>query len=130
MNIKSALCSRSVPSTIFLNNNDTDFSQLVLFSVIQIFHSDDGFTFSDIEPVIEAAQRVKENGTTRFCMGAAWRDLAGRRGGFELILQIVLELKEVKTQHEHTACRIGLYAESQGIIENNFLDPVFRDKLT
>jgi biotin synthase len=43
----------------------------------------------DIEPVLEAARKAKENGSTRFCMGAAWRDLAGRKRGFERILQMV-----------------------------------------
>ncbi|KAF8527897.1 biotin synthase [Hysterangium stoloniferum] len=46
-----------------------------------------------IEPVIEAARRAKENGSTRFCMGAAWRDLAGRKRGFEKILEMVREVR-------------------------------------
>ncbi|CAA7258805.1 unnamed protein product [Cyclocybe aegerita] len=47
----------------------------------------------DIEPVLEAARKAKENGSTRFCMGAAWRDLAGRKRGFERILQMVREVR-------------------------------------
>ncbi|KAG2155438.1 biotin synthase BioB [Suillus clintonianus] len=47
----------------------------------------------DIEPVIQAARKAKENGSTRFCMGAAWRDLAGRKRGFERILQMVREVR-------------------------------------
>ncbi|KAJ3811836.1 biotin synthase [Lentinula aff. lateritia] len=47
----------------------------------------------DIDPVIEAARKAKENGSTRFCMGAAWRDLAGRKRGFERILQMVREVR-------------------------------------
>ncbi|KAH7883825.1 biotin synthase, BioB [Phlebopus sp. FC_14] len=47
----------------------------------------------DIEPVIEAARKAKANGSTRFCMGAAWRDLAGRKRGFERILQMVREVR-------------------------------------
>lgn len=43
----------------------------------------------DIEPVIEAARRAKENGSTRFCMGAAWRDLNGRKRSFDRILEMV-----------------------------------------
>jgi biotin synthase len=39
--------------------------------------------------VLEAARKAKENGSTRFCMGAAWRDLAGRKRGFERILTMV-----------------------------------------
>ncbi|KAF9243878.1 biotin synthase [Melanogaster broomeanus] len=47
----------------------------------------------EIEPVLEAARKAKENGSTRFCMGAAWRDLAGRKRGFERILQMVREVR-------------------------------------
>ncbi|KAI9636533.1 biotin synthase [Dioszegia hungarica] len=47
----------------------------------------------DIEPVLEAARQAKANGSTRFCMGAAWRDLAGRKSGFEKILKMVTEVR-------------------------------------
>ncbi|KAI0094582.1 biotin synthase [Irpex rosettiformis] len=47
----------------------------------------------EIEPVLEAARKAKENGSTRFCMGAAWRDLAGRKRGFEKILTMVREVR-------------------------------------
>jgi biotin synthase len=43
----------------------------------------------DIEPVLAAAREAKANGSTRFCMGAAWRDLAGKKSGFERILKMV-----------------------------------------
>ncbi|KAF8587300.1 biotin synthase [Ramaria rubella] len=46
-----------------------------------------------LEPVIEAARQAKANGSTRFCMGAAWRDLAGRKRGFERILEMVREVR-------------------------------------
>ncbi|KAF8649877.1 hypothetical protein AX16_005639 [Volvariella volvacea WC 439] len=47
----------------------------------------------DIEPVLEEARKAKANGSTRFCMGAAWRDLAGRKRGFEKILTMVREVR-------------------------------------
>ena len=47
----------------------------------------------DIEPVLKAARQAKENGSTRFCMGAAWRDIAGRKRGFERILTMVREVR-------------------------------------
>ncbi|KAF8845325.1 biotin synthase [Paxillus ammoniavirescens] len=47
----------------------------------------------DVEPVLEAARTAKANGSTRFCMGAAWRDLAGRKRGFERILHMVREVR-------------------------------------
>ncbi|CAE6433380.1 unnamed protein product [Rhizoctonia solani] len=45
------------------------------------------------EPVIQAALKAKENGSTRFCMGAAWRDLQGRKSGFNRILEMVREIR-------------------------------------
>lgn len=47
----------------------------------------------ELEPVLEAARKAKENGSTRFCMGAAWRDLSGRKRGFERILDMVREVR-------------------------------------
>lgn len=49
----------------------------------------------DIEPVLEAARKAKANGSTRFCMGAAWRDLAGRKSGFKRILEMVTEVRKM-----------------------------------
>jgi biotin synthase-like enzyme len=46
-----------------------------------------------IEPVIEAARKAKANGSTRFCMGAAWRGLEGKKSGFEKILKMVSEVR-------------------------------------
>ncbi|WVN91155.1 biotin synthase [Cryptococcus depauperatus CBS 7841] len=46
-----------------------------------------------IEPVLVAAREAKANGSTRFCMGAAWRDLAGKKSGFERILEMVREVR-------------------------------------
>jgi biotin synthase len=36
----------------------------------------------DVEEVLAAARRAKNEGATRFCMGAAWRDAPPRRGVF------------------------------------------------
>ncbi|KAG6767581.1 hypothetical protein POTOM_028791 [Populus tomentosa] len=44
------------------------------------------------ETVIEAAKRAKEAGSTRFCMGAAWRDTIGRKTNFNQILDYVKEI--------------------------------------
>jgi len=49
----------------------------------------------ETEPVLEAARKAKENGSTRFCMGAAWRDLSGRKRGFERILEMVREIRKM-----------------------------------
>lgn len=39
------------------------------------------------------ARKAKANGSTRFCMGAAWRDLHGRKNGFKRILEMVREVR-------------------------------------
>ena len=48
-----------------------------------------------LEPVLKAAHQAKENGSARFCMGAAWRDLAGCKCGFERILEMVKGVRAI-----------------------------------
>lgn len=64
----------------------------------------------DIEPVLEAARKAKANGSTRFCMGAAWRDLVGRKRGFERILQMV---KEVRAMNMEVCTTLGMLSPDQ-----------------
>jgi biotin synthase len=42
-----------------------------------------------VESVLAAARIAKEKGSTRFCMGAAWRDMRGRRTSLRNIRQMV-----------------------------------------
>lgn len=42
-----------------------------------------------VEQVYEQALKAKENGSTRFCMGAAWRDMRGRKSNLKRIAQMV-----------------------------------------
>jgi biotin synthase len=42
-----------------------------------------------VESVLEAARIAKENGSTRFCMGAAWRDMRGRKNSLRNIKDMV-----------------------------------------
>ena len=42
-----------------------------------------------VQEVLEAAKRAKEAGSTRFCMGAAWRELGGKKNAFKHILNMV-----------------------------------------
>jgi len=44
---------------------------------------------SSVDSVLEAARIAKSNGSTRFCMGAAWRDMRGRKSGLKNIKQMV-----------------------------------------
>ncbi|WFD21600.1 biotin synthase [Malassezia equina] len=47
----------------------------------------------DLDIVLEEARRAKANGSTRFCMGAAWREVGGRKRGFTRILEMVREIR-------------------------------------
>ncbi len=42
-----------------------------------------------VESVLAAARVAKENGSTRFCMGAAWRDMRGRKTSLRNIREMV-----------------------------------------
>ncbi|CAI5759229.1 unnamed protein product [Candida verbasci] len=45
-----------------------------------------------IDEVFEKAKISKDNGSTRFCMGAAWRDMTGRKSGLKKISEMVAKI--------------------------------------
>lgn len=47
------------------------------------------------ESVLEAAKIAKNNGSTRFCMGAAWRDMRGRKSGLKNIKEMVSGVRDM-----------------------------------
>ncbi|XP_011014399.1 PREDICTED: biotin synthase-like [Populus euphratica] len=64
------------------------------------------------ETVIEAAKRAKEAGSTRFCMGAAWRDTIGRKTNFNQILDYV---KEIRDMGMEVCCTLGMLEKQQAV---------------
>ncbi|KAI9268298.1 biotin synthase [Phascolomyces articulosus] len=64
----------------------------------------------DTGEVLDAAQRAKDAGSTRFCMGAAWRDLAGRKSNFKKILGYV---KAIRGMGMEVCCTLGMLNETQ-----------------
>lgn len=50
---------------------------------------------STVDSVLEAARIAKSNGSNRFCMGAAWRDMRGRKSGLKNIVQMVKGVREL-----------------------------------
>ncbi len=50
---------------------------------------------STVDSVLEAARIAKGNGSNRFCMGAAWRDMRGRKSGLKNIVQMVKGVREM-----------------------------------
>lgn len=65
----------------------------------------------DLETVKAAAIKAKENGSTRFCMGAAWRDMHGRKSGLKKISEMVKYINdELKME---TCVTLGMVNEDQ-----------------
>ena len=44
------------------------------------------------DDVLKKAREAKENGSTRFCMGAAWREMHGRKTNMKKICEMVTEI--------------------------------------
>jgi len=62
------------------------------------------------DAVIESAKKAKEAGSTRFCMGAAWRDTVGRKTNFNQILDYV---KEIRGMGMEVCCTLGMLEKQQ-----------------
>jgi biotin synthase len=62
----------------------------------------------DIDTVVAAARQAKENGATRFCMGAAWRSPKDR--DMEKVEEMV---REVKALGLETCATLGMLEEGQ-----------------
>lgn len=59
--------------------------------------------------VLEYAQKAKEAGSTRFCMGAAWREVRDNRD-FDRVLDMVKGINEMGME---VCCTLGMITESQ-----------------
>jgi biotin synthase len=62
----------------------------------------------DIADVVATARLAKENGASRFCMGAAWR--GPKQRDLEPVLEMV---REVKALGLETCCTLGMLKEGQ-----------------
>ncbi|ANB15151.1 biotin synthase [Sugiyamaella lignohabitans] len=63
-----------------------------------------------VEQVISEARLAKENGSTRFCMGAAWRDMKGRKSGLKRIANMVSEVNKLGLE---SCVTLGMVNEEQ-----------------
>ncbi|MCC7304967.1 MAG: biotin synthase BioB [Alphaproteobacteria bacterium] len=61
------------------------------------------------DKVLEEARKAKESGSTRFCMGAAWREVQDGRG-FDRVLEMV---RGVKALGMEACCTLGMLTEDQ-----------------
>ncbi|MBL0420743.1 biotin synthase BioB [Ramlibacter sp. AW1] len=77
----------------------------------QSVHHDTGLAASkllDVQAVREAALAARENGATRFCMGAAWR--APKDRDIEQVGELVRTVKDLGLQ---TCCTLGMLSAPQ-----------------
>lgn len=63
----------------------------------------------DPREVVECARRAREKGATRFCMGAAWREVRDGKA-FERVLAMI---REVKALGLETCVTLGMVSEEQ-----------------
>ncbi|NIG54715.1 biotin synthase BioB [Chitinophaga sp. Cy-1792] len=63
------------------------------------------------ETVIEHAQKAKDNGSTRFCMAAAWREVRDNRD-FDRVIDMVKGVNELGME---VCCTLGLLTEEQAV---------------
>ena len=63
----------------------------------------------EVDEVLTAAQRAKDTGSTRFCMGAAWREVRDNRD-FDKVLDMVQGVNELGLE---VCCTLGMLTESQ-----------------
>lgn len=48
-----------------------------------------------VDEVLAAAREAKENGSTRFCMGAAWREMKGRKSNLKKVKEMIRGVHEL-----------------------------------
>ncbi|MCS6794513.1 MAG: biotin synthase BioB [Raineya sp.] len=65
----------------------------------------------DVQTVLQKAQEAKQAGSTRFCMGAAWREVRNNRD-FDKVLEMV---KGVAQMGLEVCCTLGMLTEEQAL---------------
>ncbi|MEO1449275.1 MAG: biotin synthase BioB [Bacteroidota bacterium] len=63
----------------------------------------------DTDVVLDKARQAKDNGSTRFCMGAAWREVRDNRD-FDRVLDMVKGVNELGLE---VCCTLGMLTEEQ-----------------
>ncbi|CAK4066718.1 unnamed protein product [Aphanomyces euteiches] len=64
-----------------------------------------------VDEVLEMAARAKKAGSTRFCMGSAWREV-GKKNAFKDVLTMV---REVNKMGMEVCCTLGMLTEEQAV---------------
>jgi biotin synthase len=63
-----------------------------------------------VQEVLAAAQQAKTAGSTRFCMGAAWRELGDKKNAFRHILEMVRGVNDMGLE---VCCTLGMLTAEQ-----------------
>jgi len=64
-----------------------------------------------VEEVLEAANEAKVNGSTRFCMGASWREIRDNKD-FEKVLTMIRGVNQMGLE---VCCTLGMVTEEQAL---------------
>eukprot|EP00475_Leptophrys_vorax_P010859 TRINITY_DN17428_c0_g1_i1.p1 TRINITY_DN17428_c0_g1~~TRINITY_DN17428_c0_g1_i1.p1 ORF type:complete len:324 (+),score=21.97 TRINITY_DN17428_c0_g1_i1:418-1389(+) len=68
--------------------------------------------FMPEDEVLAAARKAKEGGSTRFCMGTAWRGATGHTEEFNKVLGYVREIKDMGME---VCCTLGMLSSEQAV---------------
>ncbi|KAJ5980230.1 hypothetical protein N7481_007528 [Penicillium waksmanii] len=83
MNIKTGGCSEDCSYCAQSSRHDTGLKATKM---------------SPVDDVLEKARIAKSNGSTRFCMGAAWRDMRGRKTSLKNVKAMVSGIREMNME--------------------------------
>jgi len=76
------------------------------------YHTDiDTHKLMTLDSVIEQAKNAKENGSSRLCMGAAWREVRDNRD-FDNVVEMVQAVNELGME---VCCTLGMLNEEQAL---------------
>ena len=76
------------------------------------YHTDiDAHGLLDTDSVVDAANKAKAAGSTRFCMGAAWREVRDNRH-FDQVIDMV---ERVSATGLEVCCTLGMLSEQQAL---------------
>lgn len=76
------------------------------------YHTDvDAHKLMSVESVIEQAQNAKANGSSRLCMGAAWREVRDNRD-FDSVVEMVQAVNDLDME---VCCTLGMLNEDQAL---------------
>lgn len=95
MNIKTGGCSEDCKYCSQSSRNDTGLKAEKLVQV---------------DDVVREAALAKQNGSTRFCLGAAWRDMNGRKSAMKKISEMITKVNEMGLE---SCVTLGMVNEQQ-----------------